>query len=133
MSYNNYKRSITCKHCESLYCTPVILIILYENYVCARVCMCVCTCVHMCVRTFVCICVCTLSRVQLFATPWTVACQAPLSMEFSRQECWRRLPFPTPGDLHNAGTEPTSLVSPALAGGIFTTAPPGKSYPNDYN
>ena len=39
----------------------------------------------------------------LFATPWTVACQAPLSVEFSRQEYWSGLPFPTPEDLHNPG------------------------------
>ena len=46
-----------------------------------------------------------LSRVQLFATPWTVACQASLSMEFSRQECWSGLPFPSPGDLPDPGIE----------------------------
>ena len=45
-----------------------------------------------------------------FATPWTVAHQAPLSMEFSKQEYWSRLPFPTLGDLPNPGTEPTTLV-----------------------
>ena len=45
------------------------------------------------------------------ATPWTVACQAPLSMGFSRQECWSGLPFPYPGDLHYPGVEPRS---PAL-------------------
>ena len=60
------------------------------------------------------------TRVQLFATPWTVAHQAPLSMGFSRQEHWSRLPYPPPGDL-NPGIEPTSLASPALAGGFFTT------------
>ena len=63
------------------------------------------------------------SHVQLFATPWTVTCQAPLSMEFSRQEYWSRLPFPSPGDLPHPGIEPTS---PALAGRFFTTKPPGK-------
>ena len=52
-------------------------------------------------------------------TPWTVAQQAPLSMEFSREEHWSRLPFPTPGDLLNPGMEPASLV---LAGGFFTTS-----------
>ena len=52
-----------------------------------------------------------LSRVRLFATPWTVAYQAPQSMEFSRQEYWSGLPFPTPGDLPNPGIEPGS---PAL-------------------
>ena len=53
-------------------------------------------------------------------TPWTVAYQAPLSMEFSRQEYWSGLPFPPPGDLPNPGIE---LASFALAGGFFTTAP----------
>ena len=54
--------------------------------------------------------------------PWTVACQAPLSLEFSSQEYWSRLPFPTPGHLPDLGMEP---MSPALAGGLFTTVPPG--------
>ena len=56
-------------------------------------------------------------------TPWTL--QAPLSMEFSRQEYWSGLPFPTPGDLPDPGIEPVSLMSPSLAGRIFTTMPPG--------
>ena len=51
---------------------------------------------------------CVLSRVWLFATPWTVAHQAPLSLGFSRQEYWSGLPFPSPGDLPNSGTEPGS-------------------------
>ena len=62
-----------------------------------------------------------------FVTPWTVALQAPLSMEFSRQEYWSGFPFPSPGDLPDPGTELTSLVSPALAARFFTTAPPGKN------
>ena len=53
----------------------------------------------------------SLSCVQLFATPWTVAYQAPQSMGFSRQEYWRGLPFPSPGDLPNPGIDPGS---PAL-------------------
>ena len=61
-----------------------------------------------------------------FETPWTVACQAPLTMEFSRLEYWSELPFPPPGDLPKPGIKPTSLTSPALAGGFFTTEPPGK-------
>ena len=64
-----------------------------------------------------------LSRVRLFATPWTIAHQAPLSMGFSRQEYWSRLPFPSPGDLPDPGIKP---ASPALACGFFTTEPPGK-------
>ena len=59
-------------------------------------------------------------------TSWTVASQAPLSMEFSRQEYWSGLPFPPPGDLPNPGTEWVSLVSPALADRLFITEPPGK-------
>ena len=59
------------------------------------------------------------SRVLLFATPWTVARQAPLSMGFSRQEYWSGLPSPIPGDLPDPGIE---LKSPALAGGFFTTS-----------
>ena len=62
----------------------------------------------------------------LFVTPWTVALQAPLSMGFSRQDYWNRLPFPTLEDLSNPGTKPMSLASPALAGRFFPTIPPGK-------
>ena len=71
-------------------------------------------------------CACSLSCVSLFVTPCTIAHEAPQSMEFSRQEYWSGSPFPPPGDLPNAGIEPTSSVSPALAGGFFTTEPPGK-------
>ena len=65
--------------------------------------------------------VCVLSHVQLFATLWTVASQAQLSMKFSRQEHWSGLPFLPPGDLPHPRIKPTSLTSPALAGGFFTT------------
>ena len=73
-----------------------------------------------------CVCEYALSQVQLFETPWTVAHQVLLPMEFSRQAYWSGLPFPTPGDLPDPGIEPTSPVSSALAGGFFTTVPPGK-------
>ena len=63
--------------------------------------------------------------VQLFATPWTVARQVPLSMGFPRQEYWSGLPFPSPGDLPDPGIEP---ASPALAGRFYTTKPPGKPH-----
>ena len=53
------------------------------------------------------------SHVQLFATPWTVALQAPLSLGFSRQEYWSGVPFPTPGDLPDPGMETASFTSPA--------------------
>ena len=66
----------------------------------------------------------SLSHVQLFVTPWTVAHQAPLTMEFSKQKYWSGLPFPTPGNLPDPGIEPTSLASPELVGRFFTTAPP---------
>ena len=57
-----------------------------------------------------------------FVTPWTgpIAHQAPLSIEFSRQEYWNGLQFPKPGDLPHPGIEPMSLASPALADGFFT-------------
>ena len=64
-----------------------------------------------------CVCVCAQSR--LTVTPWTVNRHAPLSMEFSRQECWSGLPSPSPGDLPDSGIELTSLASPALTGGFF--------------
>ena len=57
-----------------------------------------------------------------FATPWTVAHQAPLSMGFPSQEYWSGLPFPSPGDLSHPGIEPSPPASPALAGGFFTTS-----------
>ena len=65
----------------------------------------------------------SLSHVQLFVTPWTIAHQSSLSMGFPRQEYLSGLPFNPPGDLPNPGFE---LTSPALAGGFFTTEPPGK-------
>ena len=60
-----------------------------------------------------------ISRVWLFAIPWTVAHQAPLSVGFSRQECWSAFPCLTPGDLPNPGIEPRSLTSFALAGRVL--------------
>ena len=67
----------------------------------------------------------SLSVLSISATPWTVACQASLSLGFGfpRQEYWSGLAFPSPGDLPNPGIKPTS---PALAGGLRTTEPPGK-------
>ena len=60
--------------------------------------------------------------------PWTVACQAPLSMGFPRQEYWSELPFSPPGDLPGSGSKLMSSVSPALAGKFYITEPPGKPY-----
>ena len=61
------------------------------------------------------------SPVWLFATPWTVAHQAPLPMEFSRQEYWSRLPFSYSRGLPDSGIKPASLTAPALAAGLLTT------------
>ena len=66
---------------------------------------------------------CSLGRVWLSATPWTVACQAPLSVGFLKQKFWSGLPFPSPGDLPDPGMEPPA---PALAGGFFTNELPRK-------
>ena len=60
------------------------------------------------------------------AAPWNAALQAPLFMESFRQEYWRGLPFPPPGDLPGPGIEPSSLTSPALAGHALPLAPPRK-------
>ena len=65
----------------------------------------------------------SLSRVRLFATLWTVALQAPLSMEFSQQEYWSGLPFRSPGDLPDPGIE---AGSPAFQADALTSEPPGK-------
>ena len=65
----------------------------------------------------------SLSRVRLFATPWTVAYQAPPSVGFSRQKYWSGVPFPSPGDLSDAGIEPRS---PAFQADTLTSEPPGK-------
>ena len=76
----------------------------------------VCTCVLSC-----------FSHVQFFMTQWTVAHQAPLSMEFSRQEYWSGLPCPPPGDLSDPGIKPASLMSPAWQVGSLPVALPGKA------
>ena len=73
-----------------------------------------------------CVCAQLLSLVQLFVTPWTIACQTSLPMEFSRQGYWSGLPYPPLGDLPNPGIEP---LSPALAGRFFTTVPSGNPSP----
>ena len=66
---------------------------------------------------------CLLSNVRLFSTPWTVPSEAPLSMEFFRQEYWSGLPFTPPENLPHPGIEPESPVSPVLVGTFFTMAP----------
>ena len=90
--------------------------------------LCVCVYTHAHIYTHVCAYIhihfyvilhAVLGSVWLFATPWTVARQASLSMGFSRQEYWSGLPCPLPGDLPNPETEPASPVSPEMAGGFF--------------
>ena len=79
--------------------------------------------IRISMRVCVCVCARALSRVRFFVTPCTVAHQAPLFMEFSRQEYWSGLSFLTPGHLPDPGIEPASLKSSALAGRFFTIVP----------
>ena len=86
-------------------------------------CVCVCICIY--IYTHVCVCACMLSHfshVQLFCNPMDYSPQAPLFMEFSRQEYWSGLPCPPPRDRPDPGIKPISLMSPALAGRFFTTS-----------
>ena len=83
--------------------------------------MCVCVCVCVCVRTRTCACAQALSCVRLFVTPWTKTRQAPLSVEFSRQDYLSRLPFLPPVNLLSPRIESTSLVPQVLADRFFTT------------
>ena len=69
---------------------------------------------------------CMLRLLRLLVTPWTAACQAPPSVGFSRQEPWRGLPFPSPGNPPDTGMETGPLLPPTLAGGLSATAPPGR-------
>ena len=75
-------------------------------------------------KSFYCRLNCSLELIYFAHTLATVACQAPLSMRFSRQEYWSELPFPSPGDLPNSGMEPRS---PAWQADSLQTEPPGKS------
>ena len=70
------------------------------------------------------------SHIQLFATLWTVACQASLSIGFSRQEYWSGLPFPPLGKLSDPGIKPASLMSPELAAWFFTTSSTWEAIPH---
>ena len=67
---------------------------------------------------------CVLSHIQLFVTPWSVDCQAPLSMKFSRQEYWSGLPFPPPGDVPDPRIEPKSPAPLAFTGRFLATSAP---------
>ena len=115
---------VCCVLC-ALSCVCVSVVCYVCSVACVRAQLCVCVrcvlCVLNCMR--VCSVVCVL---RLCAAPWTVACQAPLSMGCSRQKYWSWLPFPPPEDLPDPGIKPVSLASPALAGKFFTTEPYGK-------
>ena len=78
--------------------------------------------IHKTLSDNYCVCLCSVIQSSLTLCD---PCRAPLSMEFSRQEYWSGLPFPPPGGVADPGVETVSLVSPALAGGFFTAAPPG--------
>ena len=89
----------------SIYIISLLLHKIFVNILSKLLCKIFCLCVT---------CAQSLSHVHLFVTPWTAACQAPLSMVFSQQEFWSRVPFPTPEDLPNPGIELTSLAPPEL-------------------
>ena len=114
-----------CRQLCSVPCDNLWWRRMYTKNICEYMCVCVCTFNIIIIFLWACVLNC-FSCVQLFATPWTVACQAPLSMGFSRQKYWRGLPYPSPGDLPNPGIEPASLKYPALAEGSLPLAPPGK-------
>ena len=78
--------------------------------------------IYMCVQLYICVCAKSLQLCLALCCPVTVACQIPLSVGFSRQEYWSELPCPPPRDPPDLGIEPSSLMSPALAGGFFTTS-----------
>ena len=93
------------------------------EYLCMYVYKCVCSCIQWCAKY---VCVCSVVPNSLRPTRW--ATQALLSTEFLRQVYWNGLPFPTLGDLSDPGIEPASVVSLALAGRFFTSAPPGVQF-----
>ena len=84
---------------------------LNYTHICTYICTHICIYVYMYTHMYVYMYMCVLRGVWLYAAPWTVACQAPLSMEFSRQVYWSQLPFPTLGALPDLGIEPMSCIS----------------------
>ena len=86
-------------------------------------CVCVCVCARACILTILCLCVLShFGCIQLFATLYTAARQAPLSMGFSRPVYWNGLSWPPPGDLPDLEIKPASLTSSVLAGEFFTSS-----------
>ena len=110
-----YKYSVDICVCVDIYVCIYIYVYVYIYYIC------VCVYVYMYIYIYI---VKLLSHVCLLVTPWTVAHQAPPSMEFSRQEYWSGLPFPSPGDLPDPGVKPGS---PALQADALPSEPPGIS------
>ena len=98
-----------------------LLKIFSQSFYCPSVNLGTCQLLPLCFNVCVCVCACTLSHIWLFVTPWTEACQAPLSMDFSRKEYWSGLLFPSPGDLPDPGIKLVSPMSPPSAGGLFTS------------
>ena len=91
-------------------------------------CVCMCVCVCVCTRARMCACALHAQSYLTLCCPCAIAHQAPLSMEFSRQEYWIWLPFPSPGDLSHPGIKAVSLVSSTLAGEFFTTSATWEAY-----
>ena len=113
----------SCAYCNSTSKLSLLGWISWNFFTDVCVCVCVCVCVHVHVE----------SCVSTSLWPLDQARQAPLSIEFSWQEYWSELPFPSPRDLPDSGIKPTSLASPALAGRFFITEPPGKSFFTEVN
>ena len=106
----------SCNHCHIFYTQTLhVMTLSYKSKQCIYS-------ILSLIRSFLNF-MCVLSCVLLFATPWTVVCQSPLYMEFSKQGYWSGLLFPIPADLPNPGME---LASLALTGGFFTTVPAKK-------
>ena len=113
LPFNSFRR-VMYFECESIWVAMGEILIITQYFI-----------INWYSWSFWCVCAQSLSCVWLCVTQWTVALQAPLSMEFPRQEYWGGLLFPAPGDLLDPGIEPSSLASPALTGGPLTTGPPG--------
>ena len=117
-----------------MYVYMCVYVLYVYVYMYMHVYMCICVYMYICICMCICIYICcatkSLQLCPFFAALWTVAHQAPLSMEFSRQEYWSGLPYPSPGDLLNPGIEPWS---PALQGSALLSEPPGKPHINIYS
>ena len=110
---------------------PTLKLSSFENFLLSSPCMeelsfpPICSTVQPCVLGYCCCVVQSLNRVQFFVTSWTAACQASLSMQFSRQEYWSGLPILPPGDLPDPGIEPESSALPARQADSLPVEPLG--------